>query len=457
MSLNKTGKNNNMVQPERVTTRKAGNIQTGPIIYWMSRDQRANHNWALLHAMDIAKNLRSEVVVVFCLVPGFLNANWRQYDFMLKGLEEVERDLQEKNISFYLLTGEPGQEIPEFIGQKHASALVTDFDPLKIKRQWKEEVENKISIPFHEVDAHNIVPCRHVSNKKEFGAYTLRPKIRKHLDAFLIPFPGFEKAKTLGGKPKNDWAKIRDGLRVDKSLAPVDWIKPGSTAGEKALEHFVQEKLALYDQKRNDPNEEMVSGLSPYLHFGQLSSQHVALRVYAAGVKNEAKEAFLEELIVRKELSDNFCWYEPSYGQFKAFPGWAKKTLDEHRGDEREYLYTLEQFEQARTHDSLWNAAQVEMVRLGKMHGYMRMYWAKKILEWTKSPEEALDIAIYLNDKYELDGRDPNGYTGCAWAIGGVHDRAWKERPVYGKIRYMNANGASRKFNTKKYIQKFSG
>ena len=221
------------------------------------------------------------------------------------------------------------------------------------------------------------------------------------------------------------------------------------------MKYFLQNRLPTYDEQRNDPTLDGQSNLSPYLHFGQLSAQRVALETSKASANKKAKEAFLEELIVRRELSDNFCFYNENYDNFKGFPDWAKKTHEIHRKDRREYLYSREEFEQATTHDDLWNAAQIEMIERGKMHGYMRMYWAKKIFEWTASPEEALDIAIYLNDKYELDGRDPNGYTGIAWSIGGVHDRAWFERPVFGKIRYMNYNGCKSKFNVRAYIDKY--
>lgn len=168
---------------------------------------------------------------------------------------------------------------------------------------------------------------------------------------------------------------------------------------------------------------------------------------------DEAKRAFLEELIIRRELSDNFCFYNEDYDNFKGFPEWAKKTLQKHKNDKREYLYSAIEFERALTHDELWNAAQMEIVRKGKMHGYMRMYWAKKILEWSESPEKAMEIAIYLNDRYGLDGRDPNGYTGIAWSIGGVHDRAWNERKIFGKIRYMSHGGCKSKFDVEKYIE----
>ena len=244
-------------------------------------------------------------------------------------------------------------------------------------------------------------------------------------------------------------------LNINEYVKPVDWIKPGEKAAQKTLKHFIENKFDKYPELRNDPNANVVSNLSPYLHFGQISAQRVALTVNEL-INPAQAESFLEELIVRRELSDNFCYYNSNYDSFNGFPEWAKKTLNDHRKDEREFTYSLKKFEKAKTHEDLWNAAQNELVSTGKLHGYMRMYWAKKILEWSKSPEEALKIAIHLNDKYEIDGRDPNGYTGCAWAIGGVHDRAWGERPVYGKIRYMNRNGAKRKFDIEKYIAQHS-
>jgi deoxyribodipyrimidine photo-lyase len=220
------------------------------------------------------------------------------------------------------------------------------------------------------------------------------------------------------------------------------------------LKGFMREGLRSYDEARNDPTVDGQSNLSPYLHFGHISAQRVALAIRESDVGGKSRDAFLEELIVRRELSDNFCFYNRDYDRFEGFPSWAQTTLKQHLRDKRDYRYTLEQFESAGTHDELWNAAQMEMAKTGKMHGYMRMYWAKKILEWTESPEDALKIAMFLNDKYELDGRDPNGYVGCAWSIGGVHDRAWFERPVFGKIRYMSYNGCKSKFNVDAYVQK---
>lgn len=426
-------------------SRKLNNFEysKGDIIYWMSRDQRVNDNWSLLFAQDLAKKYNVNLKVIFCLVPKFLGATLRQYDFMLKGLEQVSKSLEEKNIKFDLLVGDPVKKIPEYV--KKEGVLITDFDPLKIKIKWKSSIKNKIKIPFYEVDSHNIIPCWIASNKQEFAAYTIRPKINNLLDIFLTKFPKVKKQK-INVKNIIGWNKIKKKLELE-NIDPIIWLKPGEFQAKLVLKKF-EKKINSYSKFRNDPLKDATSNLSPYLHFGQICSQTIALKI-----KNKE---FLEELIVRKELADNFCYYNKNYDKFIGFPKWAQKTLNEHKTDKREYTYTKIQFEKALTHDKLWNAAQMQMIKTGKMHGYMRMYWAKKILEWTKTPKQALKIAIYLNDKYEIDGRDPNGYTGIAWSIGGVHDRAFAKREIFGKIRYMNYNGIKSKFNIKEYIKKIN-
>ena len=442
------------INPRRIRKLNNLNYKSGDIVYWMSRDQRLSDNWALLATQAFVKKYNVNLVVIFCLVPDFLNATIRQYGFMLDGLQQVASGLKKKNIPFYLLTGNPGTEIPKFVN--NYGGLVTDFDPIKIKNSWKEEVNNKINIPFYEVDTHNIVPCWVSSPKQEYGAYTIRPKIRKLLPEFLDEFPKVAKQNAptpyLSRDGNIKWNELREKLNIDFSVKEVDWIQPGEENAKKMLQKFINQKLYRYDEQRNDPNANAISNLSPYLHFGQISAQRIALEVHKSDCTDDAKEAFLEELIIRKELSDNFCFYNNNYDSIKGFPDWAKKTLNEHADDPREYLYSLEDFEEAKTHDDLWNAAQMQMVNSGKMHGYMRMYWCKKIYEWTRSAEEAMEFSIYLNHKYQLDGRDPNGYTGIAWSIGGVYDRAWFERDIFGKIRYMNYNGAKSKFDVKKYI-----
>ena len=441
---------------ERIRMLNSRERRQGPIVYWMSRDQRTKDNWALLFAQDLALEHKVPLAVVFCLAPDFLGATIRQYDFMLRGLEETEKNLWDKNIPFVLLLGSPGEEIPKYVQRHQPGSLVTDFDPLRIKKKWKEDVIRHLDVPFCEVDSHNLIPCWVASPKQEFAAYTFRPKVKKLLPDFFDPFPPLKKHpfswKAKG--ERTDWKAARKSLKVDTSVAAVDWIEPGEKAAQKTLPHFIKNKLAAYATQKNDPNRDAVSNLSPYLHFGQISAQRVAQDIRKAEVPEEDREAFLEELIVRRELADNYCHYNKNYDNFQGFPDWAKKSLNEHRGDKREYLYSLEEFENGLTHDELWNAAQMEMVKTGKMHGYMRMYWAKKILEWTKDPEDAQNIAIDLNDKYELDGRDPNGYTGIAWSIGGVHDRAWFSRPIFGKVRYMSYGGARSKFDVDAYIAK---
>ena len=449
----------NRMNPQRARMIANGREREGPVVYWMSRDQRIRDNWALIFAQQAARMRKAPLMVVFCLVPRFLNATGRAYGFMLRGLRELEAGLLERGVPFHLVTGEPGKAIPQFVAAHRAGILVTDFDPLRVKRQWKETVSRRIDVPFHEVDAHNIVPCWLASPKQEFAARTLRIKIGRVLEDFLDAFPGWDRppVRQGGRTEETDWTMAEKSVQTLADAAPAREFEAGEAAAHAALHRFLKDRLPHYHQKRNDPLQDGQSGLSPYLHFGQLAAQRVALAVRQAKAPAEAKDAFLEELIVRRELSDNFCYYNPDYDGAAGFPAWARDTLNRHRDDVRAYRYALPQFEAAATHEALWNAAQTEMVRTGKMHGYLRMYWAKKILEWSETPEEALRIAIHLNDKYELDGRDPNGYAGCAWSIGGVHDRAWPTRPVFGKIRYMNERGCRSKFDVDAYIERVRG
>lgn len=447
------------IAPQRTRLVKEGGDPGGPVVYWMSREQRVADNWGLLLSQNIAMERKRPLAVVFCIIPDYPGANIRHYGFMLKGLQEVEKQLRQLRIPFHLLRGDPVNALPRYMARAKGSFLVTDFDPLHIKRDWQQGVAASMKCTFYEVDSHNIVPCWHTSPKQEYGAYTIRPKINKLLPDFLDEFPKVRQHPydngVMAGAPV-DWQKQFTYV-VDHSVQEVDWLTAGERSAQKAAARFIKEGLQYYDQKRNDPNLDGQSNLSPYMHFGHISPQRVALLVKKARLPDAVKDSFLEELIVRRELADNFCYYNENYDSFKGFPEWARKTLDKHRPDKREYLYSLDTFENGKTHDELWNAAQRQILERGKMHGYMRMYWAKKILEWSASPEDAMSTAIYLNDKYELDGRDPNGYTGIAWSIGGVHDRAWQERQVFGKIRYMSYAGCARKFDVKKIIARWLG
>lgn len=459
----------NSSNPKRYRHLNTHSSNIGPVVYWMSRDQRIHDNWALAIAQEQSKATNQPLVVVFCLQRKFLEASPRHFLFMLEGLEHVQKSLQSLSIPFYLLQGSPEHEIPPFLNQIQAGLLITDMSPLRIGKQWRKSVAEAISIPCIEVDAHNIIPVWHTSQKQEFAAYTIRPKIYSLLPEYLEVIPSIQKQHISWNfsVPSIDWHSYTTSLS-DKH--PITWIKPGETHARLAVKTFITTAINSYGS-RNDPTKQAQSDLSPYLHFGHIASKtivddlldfqqkhiHQITEKQKNGAQSESVEkAFLEELIVRKELSDNYCFYNNAYDSFDGFPSWAKTSLHNHRNDQRPYLYTIEQLEQGSTHDPLWNAAQQEMVKKGKMHGYMRMYWAKKILEWTTSPEQALEYAITLNDTYELDGRDPNGYAGIAWSIGGVHDRPWFERPIFGKIRYMSYNGAKTKFNIQSYIDKWS-
>lgn len=433
--------------------------EPGPVIYWMSRDQRVRHNWALLFASLKANQLGQPLEVVFTLAPGFLDAPMRHYDFMFRGLREVERNLRSMGVALTVLYGEPNETLPEYAAKRNAGVIVADFSPLKLVRGWKRAVSPRLSCAFYEVDAHNIVPCWLASPKQEYAARTIRPKLNALRNEFLTDFPEPE----LWNQPDKlplpvKWDEIETLLKIDRSIKAVPGLEPGELAAETRLRDFVDGRLSRYADERNDPNSGAVSGLSPYLHFGQLSAQHAALEAARSSTAAEAsREAFVEELFIRRELSENYCYYNERYDSYDGIADWAKATLMKHADDRRDAIYTPEQFERAQTHDPLWNAAQAQLLEAGVIHGYMRMYWAKKILEWSATPASAFDIALKLNDRYAIDGRDPNGYVGVAWSIGGLHDRPWTERPVYGTIRYMNSNGCKRKFDVPRYIASMTG
>ncbi|KAJ9173475.1 hypothetical protein P3X46_016599 [Hevea brasiliensis] len=454
------------VQPGRVRVLKEGSTkQTGPVVYWMFRDQRLRDNWALIYAIHQANKANVPVAVVFNLFDQFLGAKARQVGFMLKGLRQLQGKIEETlQMPFFLFQGEAEETIPNFLRECGASLLVTDFSPLREVRKCKDEICLRVgdSVAIHEVDAHNVVPIWVASEKLEYSARTLRGKINKRLPDYLIDFPVLQppcRKWVATANQLTDWESLFDEVaRKGAEVPEIEWCMPGEEAAMEVLmgskNGFLTRRLKNYSTDRNDPlKPNGLSGLSPYLHFGQISAQRCALE--AQKVRKlcpQSVDAFLEELIVRRELADNFCFYQPHYDSLQGAWEWARNTLLDHASDKREHVYSVEQLERAQTADPLWNASQLEMVYQGKMHGFMRMYWAKKILEWTKGPDEALAISIYLNDKYELDGRDPNGYVGCMWSVCGVHDQGWKERQVFGKIRYMNYAGCKRKFDVDGYI-----
>ncbi|KAK2530967.1 deoxyribodipyrimidine photo-lyase [Columba livia] len=387
------------------------------ILYWMFRDQRVQDNWAFLYAQRLALKQELPLHVCFCLVPKFLDATIRHYDFMLKGLQEVTEECAELNIPFHLLLGYPKDVLPAFVVEHGVGGLVTDFSPLRLPRQWVEDIRERLpeDVPFAQVDAHNIVPCWVASPKQEYSAWTFRGKINSQLPEFITEFPPVICHPYPPSCPAEPiaWEACYSSLQVDRTVKEVEWATPGTAAGLAVLQSFIAERLKYFGSHRNNPNKEALSNLSPWFHFGQVSTQRAILEVQKQrGKYKESVDVFVEEAVVRRELAENFCYYNENYDSVQGAYDWAQTTLKLHAEDKRPFLYKLQELEQGTTHDPLWNAAQLQMVQEGKMHGFLRMYWAKKILEWTRSPEEALQFAIYLNDRYELDGRDPNGYVG---------------------------------------------
>ena len=452
---------------------KQANFRGKAVVYVMSRDQRVQDNHALLAAQSFANSTNSSLFVLFVLkkVP---SRSREHYEFMLDGLREVQQLLNKYNIPLIMRNGDAHDEIIKFSSEVETGAIFFDFSPLAYARKLVKAVTNDYDGLVTVVDTHNVIPAWHLSDKQEFAAHTIRRKVHQKLQKYLVSPAELVKQQpphmspvSLSFDEANDYIKSIDncGIKVQ--------VVAGELAAHKLLKNFIKDNLATYALKRNDIAEDFQTGLSPYLHFGQISSLRIALEVLdetkqAPLLFREVKlaeagespsqldgmNALFEEMIVRKELADNFCLYSEDYLSLKAAPTWAQKSLTEHADDQRDFTYSPSQWEAAETHDPIWNVAQVELTKSGKMHGYMRMYWAKKILEWSPSPEEALQTAIYLNDKYSIDGGDPNGYVGILWSIAGLHDRPWFERPVFGKIRYMNDSGLKRKFDVDAYIKR---
>lgn len=448
-----------LIKNPRVTVRKGGSPDPDGacVICWMQRAQRAHDNPALNAAIEAANILQKPVVAFLSLVPYYPHANLRSYTFFVQGLGDIEKGLRQKRVGFVLRRW-PDHELDRFCAQVRPSLVIGDENPLREPERWRAAVADQLRVPFWTVDADVVVPSK-LLLKEQYGARTIRPRIRAWLDEFLVA-PGNPQARMVWKQPMrvdsvSVHADLLAGLPIDTSVQPVASLPGGSHAAQDALSVFLRGQLKGYGTRRNHPDVDGTSRLSPYLHFGHIGPHTVALAVKNADAPAADREAFLEQLIVRRELAINFVKFNAYYDRLSSVEPWALRTLQEHRRDEREWIYSEKQLESAETHDPLWNAAQQQMVQSGWMHGYLRMYWAKKILEWTPTPEDAFEIAVRLNDRYELDGRDPNGYAGIAWAIAGKHDRAWgPERPVYGKIRYMSYASTSRKFNSKSYIER---
>jgi deoxyribodipyrimidine photo-lyase len=444
-----------VIHPERVQYLNEEHPRRGRyVLYWMQQSQRAAANHALEFAVREADRLEMPLIVLFALTRRFPEAQIRHYVFMLEGLEETRAALARRGIKLVVRLSPPAEVVIELA--RSASVLVVDRGYLRIQRRWRDRVAARTPCRVVQVESDVVVPVETASDREEYAARTFRPKIRRHLGRFLVPI---EETKPRRSSLDMDVASIdiadREDLlgrmRVARGAEPVADARGGASEAERLMTAFISHGLNAYPRDHADPSLGVSSGLSPYLHFGQISPLAVAIAVERArGVRRESKKAFLEQLIVRRELATNFCLYNAEYDSYRSIPEWARRTLGDHAGDGRPYTYTELDLERARTHDPHWNAAQMEMVVTGHMHNTMRMYWGKKIIEWTHDPREAYRIALRLNNKYELDGRDPNGFAGVAWCFG-KHDRPWKERSVFGKVRSMTARGLERKYDIAAY------
>ncbi len=426
----------------------------------MQRAQRGLNNSAVDLAVNAANALGLPLLVYFSAIANFPSANLRHYAFLQQGLPDIEADLADRNIAF-VVRRPPGNSLEALLTDVTAALLIGDENPCREPERWRQVIARRIRIPYWTVDADVVVPSA-LFPKAQYGAYVLRPRLYRELPNHLCPLSN-PKADYAWQPPKgfarfSVHANLTAGWKnLDRSVGPVASFHGGSQAARKRLQHFVQHQLVDYEKQRNHPEHDGTSRLSPYLHFGHIGPLEIALAVDAAAKKNPtlatARDAFFNELIVWRELAINFVRTSPTYDSADCAENWARITLAEHARDLRPWIYTPQQLERGQTHDELWNSAQLQMVHFGWMHNYLRMYWAKKILEWSPDPSHAFATALALNDKYELDGRDPNGYAGIAWAIVGKHDRAWFDRPIFGKVRYMSGASTGKKFNSRRYMQ----
>ncbi len=445
----------------RVRVRRGGPLpDRGPVVYWMQRSQRGRANLALDVAIAAANLLGAPLLVFLAPRGDFPGATRRSLTFLMQGIADIAEDVSARGATL-VLRSPPQTSLLQFCREVGARLVVGDEHWLREPMAWRAKAADRLDIPYWTVDSDVVVPLAALPQKEEWAARTLRPRIHALLPAYLCARSEPDcSVPWVGPLPHSDPLAPPEELLqrlgpIDESAQPVAQ-QGGRRRGLATLQRLVRQRLRLYLEARNEPSEDGSSGLSAYLHFGHLSPLEVALAVEQSDAPQPAKDAFLEQLIVRRELAIQFCARNPHYDSLQGCADWARLTLDQHRADPRAYTCDLATLEQARTADPAWNAAQTQLLRDGTMHGYLRMYWAKKILEWSPTPEIAFERALLLNDRYQLDGRDPNGYTGVAWAVGGKHDRPWApRRPVFGTIRFMNAAGLARKTNLAAYLARF--
>ncbi|MBV8093926.1 MAG: deoxyribodipyrimidine photo-lyase [Acetobacteraceae bacterium] len=450
-----------VVEPARLKELNSAPERSGDyVLYWMQQSQRAEFNPALETAIGFANRLGLPVLVGFGLTDNYPEANARHYAFMLEGLREVCASLVQRGIGFVALRGSPDEVAISLAAR--AALVVCDRGYLRHQKAWRARVGSGAGCRVVQAEGDIVVPVELVSDKREAGARTLRPKLLRLRDAYLNPPPPTPvaiRADQLTLPQSIDLSNphaLLASLSIDHRVGPVARFYGGTTEAERRLRIFLHGPLQHYAGARGEPAAEQVSFLGAYLHFGQISPVRIALAVSQAEADQANRAAYLEELIVRRELAINFVEYEPNYDQYSCLPQWARQTLHDHRADPRPHCYSQEELALGNTHDRYWNAAMQEMRLTGYMHNHMRMYWGKKILEWSPSPEEAFATALALNNRYFLCGRDPNSYANIAWCFG-LHDRPWPERPVFGKVRSMTAAGLRRKADIEAYVSRVSG
>lgn len=450
---------NRTIGPERIQplNDKSGN-GGDYVLYWMQQSQRAEYNHALEYAVQQANAVSRPVLVIFGLMDDYPEANLRHYQFMLEGLRDAQAALAKRGIRMIVRRGQPAEVASE--AGRDAAMIVCDRGYLRHQREWRAQVTRTARCSVVQVESDAVVPVGVASNKAEYAARTIRPKIHRQLDRFLVELRATPlKHDSLGrrddGLDLGDVQKVLGKLKLDRSVEPVgDLFRGGTTEAKRRLKNFLRHRFTNYVENRNRPETDDISHMSPYLHFGQISPLYIALQIRKAGNGTPAaRDAYAEELVVRRELAANFVQHTERYDTYACLPDWARRTLKAHARDRREHVYSIEELAAAETHDPYWNAAMKEMRHTGFMHNYMRMYWGKKILEWTASPEQAYETTLMLNNRYFLDGRDPSSFANVGW-IFGLHDRPWQEREIFGTVRYMSAGGLKRKCDIDGYVGK---
>lgn len=448
----------NMIADQRITTLNDADARDGDYtLYWMQQSQRAELNHALEFAVQRANENDQRLCVAFALTDDYPEANLRHYQFLLEGLQQVAKSLSRRKIKFVLRKGDPPKVIHPFA--KDASEVICDRGYLRHQVEWRDEVAKSAGTRVWQVESDVVVPVEVASDKREYAARTIRSKLNDRVDDFLddLDTNAIEKDSrglSISGEDLADISAIVESMSLDRSVDASGEFVGGTSKAKAHLRQFIEDRLSSYGD-RKDLIDQKVSYLSPYLHFGQISPIEVALEIKSSSGNSEQQENFLDELIVRRELAMNFVHYESDYDGTNALPDWAAETLRQHEDDEREHQYTASQLEAAETHDPAWNAAMLQMKHRGYLHNHLRMYWGKKIIEWTNTTNHAYRTALALNNKYFLDGRDANSYANVLWLFG-LHDRAHQERDIFGKVRYMSLGGLKRKCDIEQYIDNVS-